>query len=689
MQSLFISEHELSLFKKYSNSQPLVRFYWALLNRVQKNVAHPGLLDQNSSQTWWHVASELLTDAAMVYVIKPETATGIWLRDVTLSIIRRPKSDWVGPAFRDHAKNPPVGHLETAHLSWATAIVLDLAESIFTEIEQAEITAVLRERAIPFCLRWVDQCTHLNNWRCVMTAGYAVPAAVLNDKTLLERAARDYQINCQAFQPDGSYAESLQYANYAALTLMFTYEALVRRDSAWADQLNIDAYAPLVKWAAYSHFYNKPLSGWGAMPRPRAANFNDSAATFRPSADLLLHISARSKERDPKTAGIARWLFDTLYIPYVSQSPCDMTSFGFYNTFGFLTPVLLPQAAAAISPQNADLPRTGAFSCGDMFTRDTWDGRTILAVHTSGDAQCASAHQHRDLNSFILVHNQERMLVDPGHSCYRGLIHATEIGTQTHNTCTFRVKLPDGSSRQLEQMIPGSRTIYQQKPLEPVPRPGKKLLCEAIDDISVIAADAATSYGAPVEQFSRFWISIGAHILFIVDFINASEPVCTTWHWLLNNRDGNLDLKLLGGRIVARRGDAGMKLFHFAGGNLQGPQYAFVHDCYHPLPAQNGEGRQGSGILLQWEESKYASQRSSVHAIALDDYGMISGWHLKKENGAFYIENPAHDRLWQLSINEETQMMTLHERHSKKTYQIIKSADHTWQLRNNAGKIGS
>jgi len=672
----------LTLFKKYSNCSPASRFYWALFNRVQKKVAHPGLLDQNSSQTWWHVASESLTDAAMAYVIKPEPATGIWLRDVTLSIIRRHENDWIGPAFRSHAAHPPIGHLETAHLSWAIAIVLDLARNIFTETEQAEITSVLRQRAIPLCLNWVDQCAHMNNWRCVMTAGYAVPAAVLNDKTLLERAARDYQINCHAFQPDGSYAESLQYANYAASALMLTYEVLVRRDSAWADQLSIDAYAPMVKWAAYSHFYNKPLSGWGALPRPRAANFNDSAAIFRPSADLLLHISARSKERNPKLAGIARWLFDTLYIPYVSQSPSDMTSFGFYNTFGFLTPVFLPQAAAAISPQDADFPRTGVFSCGDMFTRDAWNGRTILAVHAPGDVLYASAHQHRDLNSFILVHNQERMLVDPGHSCYRGLIHTAETGTHTHNTCTFRVKLPECSSRQIEQRLPGLRSVHQQTPLEPVPSQGTRLLCEAIDDISVIAADVARSYGAPIEQFSRFWISIGAHVLFIVDFISASEPICTTWHWLLNNRDGNLDLKLLGDRIVARRGDAGMKLFHFAGGNMQGPQYSFVHDCYHPLPAQNGEGRQGSGILLQWEELKYVSQRTSVHAIALDDYGLIGGWHLKRENGVFYVENPTHDCLWQLSINEETQAMTLHEVHSKRTCQILKSADHTWQLLN-------
>lgn len=688
MPSLFMSERELTLFNNSHNRPPVVRYYWALLNRVQKSVMHPGLLAQSNSQIWWHVASELLTDAAMAFVIKPEPTTGVWLRDVTLSIIRRPESDWIGPAFRDHTKNPPIGHLETAHLSWAVAIVFDLARNVFTEAEQAEIIHILKERAIPLCLNWVEQCSHMNNWRCVMTAGYAVPAAVLNDTALLERAARDYQINCQAFQPDGSYAESLQYANYAAMSLMLTYEALVRRDPAWADQLTIDAYAPMVKWAAYSHFYNKPLSGLGALPRPRAANFNDSAATFRPSADLLLHIATRRKERHPQLAGIARWLFDTLY-QHVVQSECDMASFGFNNTFGFLTPVLLPQAAEALSPQDAGLPKTAAFSCGDMFARDAWDGRTILAVHTSGDALNASAHQHCDLNSFILVHNQERMLVDPGHSCYRGLIHAAETRTNTHNTCTFRVKLPDGSSRQLEQMLPGLRTIHQQNPLTPVDRPGKRLLCEAIDDVSVIAADAAESYGAPITQYSRFWISIGAHILFIVDFISASEPICTTWHWLLNNRDGNLDFKLLGDRIVARRGDTGMKLFHFAGGNMQGPYYAFVHDCYHPLPAQNGEGREGSGILLQWEDSKLVTRRTSVHGIALDDYGLIGGWHLKNDNGAYSIENPTHDCLWQLSINEETHAMTLQEAHSKKTYKIVKLAGRTWQLLNNSGQMNS
>jgi hypothetical protein len=105
--------------------------------------------------------------------------------------------------------------------------------------------------------------------------------------------------------------------------------------------------------------------------------------------------------------------------------------------------------------------------------------------------------------------------------------------------------------------------------------------------------------------------------------------VKTSWSWLLNNRDDQLDLKLIHpDRLVARRGYAGMKLFHLGGGTMQEPIHAYVHDAYHPRPNQLGEGKPGSGVLMRWTEKTAATARTIVHAIALDDPGTTARWQL-------------------------------------------------------------
>src|SRR5690606_17159584 len=131
-----------------------------------------------------------------------------------------------------------------------------------------------------------------------------------------------------------------------------------------------------------------------------------------------------------------------------------------------------------------------------------------------------------------------------------------------------------------------------------------------------------------IDTFMRFFVLCGEHALFIIDHIVSSRPVRTTWNWLLNNRDGTLDAKPVPpDRLVVRRGDAGLKLFHLGDGQFRGPVYAHVHDAYHPQPDQISEGRPGSGMLYRWQEQTAKTTRTVVHAIPIDHYGAIAGWH--------------------------------------------------------------
>jgi hypothetical protein len=439
------------------------------------------------------------------------------------------------------------------------------------------------------------------------------------------------------------------------------------------------------RWQAASLFYRKPMSGWGSHPVPRSANFNDSSAIFRPSADLLLHIAVRCRDHAPVEAGLARWLFDKLYCPFVEQAPHDRATFGLVNDFGFLSIPLLPLACDPITPEEAGIPLACGFSCGDMIARDSWQGRTVLAVHGAGDPLHGPGHLHSDLNSFILVHNRERLLADPGHTCYRTLVQRLiTTSSQAHNLCTFAVEPgPDQPKTAPIEQDKSLRRYFNSSTHEaqpPVVRGGKRLLLSRVDDVTAMGSEVAAVYGSPIQEFSRFWLLCGTHVLFIIDHIRSSQPVRTTWNWLLNNRDGQLQMKTFRpDRIVARRGEAGMKLFHLAGGKMHGPTYAHIHDAYHPLPAELGDGAPGTGMLMHWTEKSALCERIAAHAVCMDHYGTIAGWHLKSEEGyAVVLDSPRGSQKWKLRIQGKE--LIVEDTVNGRTYSVKPDKNSSWNL---------
>ncbi len=686
--ALFLSAEEKGAITANDRHPRVTDFHWALLRRVEQRASKPGLLTGDETADWWYPAAEYLTDAAMAQAIKADAHTAIWLRDVTLSLVRRPQDDWVGPDFRNHTVLPDgsqIGHLETAHFTWATALVLDLAPGVFTIEERREVAEVLRNRGVAMCLNWLDRPHSVANWWCVMTAGLTVAAAVLDDQALLTRARKELADCAKVLQEDGSHGESLQYANYALYSLMLSCEALRRRGE------NIDQIAPLgrqmgyARWAAASYLYSRPTTGWGPAPKPRSFNFNDSGAVFKPTADLLLYLATRGKASHPKEAGLARWLFEETYAGWLAQGPHDQASFGLRTDWGFLTLPLLPQAAAALSPTEADLDATQSFDCGDAIARDDWHGKTVLAVRGGGPPLHGPGHLHHDLNSLILVHNQQRLLTDAGHGCYRNLIRQLDVSTGMHNTCVFHVTSASNDSYQapatqqvIEQRTPPQRHWNHDRIDPPVDRGARRLIAAQCDDLRVLASEASAAYGPPITRFARFTILCGAHVVFVIDHIKSDQPVYTQWNWLLNNRDGELDLELAGpDRIVARRGDAGMKLFSLSGGRVT-RTWAHVHDAYHTQPGQMGEGRPGSGHLLHWREPNATTERMTLHAIALDGYGEVARWHLRSEANRHGLESAGGTVLW--TVESTPQRITIREEKAGRVYHLTDNGQDVWSL---------
>jgi Heparinase II/III-like protein len=676
--SLFLTTSERDRLQSLPADSPTEALLSAMCRRVSQRAASPGLIDSSATSEWWHHAAEYLTDAALVHAVRPSPKVGTWLRSTVLGIARRPASDWGGPPFRGYTGGEgAVGTLETGHLTWGIAVAIDLASDLFQPVELEEITAALRLHGLGACRRFLIHTNFCHNWNCVLLAGAAVAAAILGDDEVLAETIAWFPVAADHFQPDGSYGESLQYANYAAYSIILAREAILRRSPD--ENLTLEPYARMVQWAVQSYFYRKPLSDWGTMERPRSANFGDSGAIFRPSADLLTHIAVHAGETMPQEAGLARWLLDTLYFPANEPPPHDLASFGFVPGFGFLTVILLPEAVEAITPKEAGLPATSAFSAGDVFARDAWDGITTLSVRTASEPRHATAHIHGDINSFILVHRRERLLVDPGHSCYRNINHELEAASLTHNTCTF-----DVVGRSITQRGGINRPIVRDGGIPsgapPIDLGGRRLVTSRINNVSFIGSEAAPLYGAPIRRFTRLWLLCGSNILFVVDRIESNDPVRTTWHWLLNNRDGQLDLQLGSpDQIIARRGAAGMKLIHLGGGQMGGPIYAHVHDAYHPLPAQLGEGKTGSGRLMRWSESTPATGRTVVHAIALDTSAAVESWQVAGSDSSVAVDGPDRKQRWVLGYASDGNSLNLSDETSGVCYTASIKPDGTWE----------
>jgi hypothetical protein len=676
---LFFSDAEKAAFQG-SRDPVLADYKWALAMRCLRRSAQPGLVAPGSSMPWWHGAHETVSDAAMHFALTGDAFVGAWLRDVALGLARRSEDDWIGPGFRDHGTKPASGNLETAHLSWAVSLALDLAPGVFRENELEELRTVLRDRALPMCRRFLDgpAGTTVANWRCVLGAGLALPATVLGDESALDEAERLFKINVECFQEDGSYGESLQYGHYAMYALTLHYEALVRARPRLLGSLPIERYARGLRWQASSMLFRKPALGFGPAPRTWSVNFNDSGAIYAPSADVLLQISSRLKEKDEALAGLARWIHDTYTPPVPDPQPHDLSSFGFLPRFGFLALVHFAHATVARTPAQVGLGALEDFDNGDTLARDRWGGETVLAVRGGGPALFGLGHLHGDLGSFILTHGEERFLADPGHSCYRGLVHSLENKAQTHNTLTFRVPgMPGGAV--LQQGGSPVRKLQNGAPGPAIDRGARRMLSSDSGDLRVTASEFGRAYGDPIQRCERFWILCGAHALFVVDHVVATEPVRTEWNWVLDNYDGALELKEPGeDRIICRRGEKGMKLFHCGPGRFSELAHGWMHLAYHPLPGQLGEGASGTATIARFLEKEAARERWAVHAIAVDGYGAVANWHLKNAIGPTVLEAPYARERWALNATGEG--IALKEEISGRHWRIQRIEDSRWEM---------
>jgi hypothetical protein len=103
-----------------------------------------------------------------------------------------------------------------------------------------------------------------------------------------------------------------------------------------------------------------------------------------------------------------------------------------------------------------------------------------------------------------------------------------------------------------------------------------------------------------------------------------------------------------------------------------------MHDAYHPLPGQLGEGRNGSAQIVRWS-SDPATTLNAVHAVVVDGYGPVAGWHLRPDPIAVVLEAPAASERWSLRLDDGRISIT--ESVTSRSWRVACTGD-TWTLTN-------
>ena len=666
--AVFLSEIERKYICQASDDCIFCGHKQALINRVVKKVQAVSL-DKDSTTSFWHNIAEYLGDAAFAGAVTNDAQIKNYVKRNALAIASMPADSWIGPAFRERASKVR-GHLETAHLSIALSLALDLCKDAFTAEEYALCADALKKHAIPLCRAWLDTAPHfINNWNAVLTCGVALPAAVLGLEDELEFCHKYLQKVADLLQSDGTYGEGLQYGNYYLWVFLLANEALIRSGYPSASLERAGRY---LEYCHYNLLTDKPLEKWGAYKRPRSFNFDDSTVIFAPNPDLLALLGSRLADSMPQHAALARKIMERFYSSNFSQGPFDRTSFGFVPRAGWMTLLFTPQMTRD-SVNIPDFASARAFKNGEAVIRTGSWSENDLAVALKAPAPeplNSAGHRHSDFNSIQLFFGNERLLADPGHTCYRSLTRPLDVATENHSTCTFNTK--NGKVRQ--------RDTAKRMSLEngtfgaPVPVPGKLEFCCSCRNVSAIISEAAECYGEPIKLFRRTMLVCGGNAVFVIDDIDTSEEVKTSWTWCLNNRDGLLNYSSSDNKITSQRGNAGLAIFNFDL-NISSPRYGFLHDAYHPEVDGPGRGDAGTAIHAGHHEKENISGfRRRVFLISADFYGKDVLWQAERtQENSYTLSNGTQN--WQITC--ENDQITISD--SKNSMKLVRK-DHTWQF---------
>lgn len=652
---IFILKEEVKRLKDAPDNSRQQQFYQILKNRVIKNTACDTLVQPSDTQEWYHLCWERLSDAAFLYRMENNCKLGNWIHDRVMEIVNMSQDQWIGPWYRERFQIPQ-GFLETSHITLAVCEAADNCKELFSDAEYQMILDALRNKGmIPcrrYCERIIRQQGHINNWFMVTLNGFGTAAILLNDKESIKKAVQWSHVAASLYSGN-DYGESVQYSNYATLHYSHLCEMLLRSGHAEESDIDMNCYSSLMEWYATSFLYMKPLKD-GEEIQPRTINFGDSAAVFRPSGDVLAHVAVRMKDKAIRQAGLASWMLQTFYRE-PETGPDELATFGMYNQFQYHTILMLPDMADPISPAQSGLPVSMYFNGGQIITRDRWEqAKAVVAIQAGYKSYNVTSHRHKDQNSFQLSVGDERMLIDPGHCCYRLNAQKEAVSEGSHNNFTIKKQ-----GKCIEQWSVGGNVFRRREP-------GNHLICnDQWGRMRIVISDMAGLYDEWIKKAVRIWVMDLPHKMYVADVVIAEEPVSLCTHFNINNRDNKLQVcQESNQQILFQRGDQVLELFeaYSKTDDQEMPaahsfSWTAMHTYYHPLPNQEGQGKEGSVNQYIWED-KEGKEHIRIYAFAMYGKEDPEKWSVRQiEDGFIRIESQKQNS-W-LDIKTEVNQVVL------------------------------
>ena len=284
------------------------------------------------------------------------------------------------------------------------------------------------------------------------------------------------------------------------------------------------------------------------------------------------------------------------------------------NQFAYHSILMYEDMASPLSPEAAGLPLSMRFDIGHILIRDKWEEPDMAVAIAAGyEPLGVSVHRHLDQNSFQLSIGQERMLIDPGHCCYRLHTQARSKDEASHNTISIRYK--DDFTRQRE-VVPeageGEASVYN-----------RLLANETFRDMQIIISDGSGLYDSPVQKAVRIWLVRVPDIVVVCDYVQAEEPVEFMTRLVANNRDNKLLMERKSKDFLTLTRKDSVLEVHQAYSTVDGMEdspelsfdWTFLHDYYHPLPNQDGQRKEGSALTYVWTSGCKAKKHKRIQVL--------------------------------------------------------------------------
>ena len=616
-----------------------------LHKRVHEDISNHNILDSINDVKWIHVMEGRLSEAGFVNVFMPDEALASWIRESVLTVVRMPMDVWIGAEFRART-DPPYGSLETSHLCVGIVNAVDMNPDLFTPEEMAEIKQALLDKGMYLTKNWIERNYQpekdVTNWFTVLLTSLVVISAFLDLEEEVDAILEMYEHVSKLFNKD-SYGEPVGYWSYAAVHMVEIREYVSRYKKELGEKLNTDSYANCIPWAVASFLRMQKLKGWEDPLYPLSLNFGDSAYIRRMHAKLLLSVACTEKEKNPKLAGLSRWLFEEQY-PVGTLTFCDK-EMGNNEALDFWTPFFYATAAEPLSPEEVGLEAAMCFETGDVIIRDSWaDTKMVLGIRGGYVSLNTDAHRHEDLNSFILSYGKEEFFIDPGHCCYRLSQYKLCKETGSHNTWQLE---KDGELIG-QKKVKGCFTKVE-KPYS------KQLDFRTENDVVIYSADAAEAYGEIARKAIRTFAVVSPNLILIRDDVDTVEEVKLKTNFHLNNFANDLEYSAeIDERTVkAIRGQKGCKLVQigcYADGseaeNELSNTWGIMHVNYHPYPNHRCQGLEGSMVDYHYLSKEAARKHTCIYAIMMDEASEISEWTIEKQGTSVKITNGV--RAWEV-----------------------------------------